>query len=87
MAMAIIAEAGRDWPEVTSLQLDTGTHDSQLSLYATVIGMRFREHLVNGNALSRAEWIILSRRITACTDGRIDLDLRRLDEDRPYDAF
>ncbi len=75
------------WPQVISLQLDTGTLDSPLSLYATVAGARFREHLVDGGALSRAEWAVLDRRITACTNGRIRLDLRLLDQNRPPERF
>ncbi|MBL7257635.1 hypothetical protein [Paractinoplanes lichenicola] len=74
------------WPTITSLYLDTATYDSAVALYADVPGDH-RRHLLDVNALSRAQWHTMARRVTALTGNRVRLDVAALDNDRPYERF
>ncbi|WP_328476380.1 hypothetical protein OHA21_21740 [Actinoplanes sp. NBC_00393] len=73
------ARCALSWPDVVALELDTGTYDSIVSLYATTRTDHFRKHLLDAGAFDRDQWMTLRGIVLARTRGRLRLDLSPLD--------
>lgn len=67
------------WDDIAALGFDYGTHDSVLALWATPLQGGGRRHVVDARTLKGAQWRELAPAVAALTQGRLTIDLARLD--------
>jgi hypothetical protein len=75
------------WSDVKSMDIDTGTFDSSLGLYAAMTTSSTRRHMFDARLLTRQEWATLTNAVAVCSEGKVILDLSGFEKSRPFNEF